>query len=179
MKKIDPILWFLNLILRDFLTAELKSHEKDFVQGNILKHRKVLWINFIIVGFVFLGLRRTPTEGINTVVSSLLAPVMVLGGAWFAISFGGVPQAFLGVAMKTTFWMFLCFTSSLTTMFIAVMFVTSPFIWPVLVLIYIGTFIGCIQYDTADGLKVGLDEWNLRHSRAAVKHYKKEGIEDT
>lgn len=174
----DPIVLFLKLILRDFLKAELKTNEREFVKDNILKHRKVLWINIVVVGFVCLGLRRTPPDGISTVVSSLLAPVMVLGGAWFAISFGGVPQAFLNVAMTTTFWMFVSFTSALSTMFVSVMFVTSSFIWPVLFLIYLGTIIGCIQYDTADGLKVGLDEWNLRHSRAAVKHYQKEGIND-
>jgi len=43
-------------------------------------------------------------------------------------------------------------------MFISVGFVTSPYLWPVLALVYIGALIICIQYDTADGLKVGLDD---------------------
>lgn len=36
--------------------------------------------------------------------------------------------------------------------------------------------ISCIQHDTADGLKAGLDEALLKHSRAALMYYLKQGI---
>ena len=62
-------------------------------------------------------------------------------------------------------------------MFIAVMFVTPPFVWPALAIIYIGAVFACIQYDTADGLKAGLDEALLKHSRAAIVYYRKQGVE--
>ena len=45
-------------------------------------------------------------------------------------------------------------------------------------MIYISAIISCITYDTADSLKIGLDEFSLKHSRAALRYYKqKEGID--
>jgi hypothetical protein len=173
----DPIRALLNLTLRGFLKADLKKDESAFVQDNIRKHRIVLWINLGACVLVYLGLRSTPTNAIGTVITSLLAPVMVLGGAWFAISFGGVPRKLLGIAMSITLWMFMAFLMSLSAMLISVAFVTSFWFWPVLALIYVGTVVACILYDTTDGLKAGLDEAMLKHSRAALMFYEKQGID--
>lgn len=176
MKNIDPILLFLNHILQGFFKANLKEEEIEFVGKNIQKHRVALWVNVLACVFVFLGLWDTPTQAIGTVIASLLAPVMLLGTAWFGISFGGIPEKLIKVSMETTLWMFIAFLISLSAMFIAVAFVTSLWLWPVLAIIYIGVIIGCIQYDTADGLKAGLDDAMLRHSRYAIAYYEKEGI---
>jgi len=174
----EPIAWFLKLIHRGFFSSQLKEEEKAFIKDNIRKHRIVLWINVVAAIFIYESLRRTPLESVGTVIASLIAPVMVLGTAWFSISFGGVPQRLINVAMSVSFWMFTAFVSSLSAMFIAVAFVTSPYLWPVLALIYLGALISCIQYDTADGLKVGLDEAVLKHSRAALAYYHKQGIQE-
>ncbi|MCR4328680.1 MAG: hypothetical protein NUV53_04185 [Patescibacteria group bacterium] len=176
-KYMDPILWFLETILRGFTKARLEKEEAAFIQDNIQKHRIALWINVTAMVFIFLGLLHTKTDAIGTVVSSLIAPVMVLGGAWFSVSFGGVPKKLISVAMSTTLWMFAAFVVSFSTMLVAVAFVTSPYLWPVLAFVYLAVLVGCIQYDTADGLKAGLDETMLRHSRAALQYYHKEGIE--
>jgi len=167
----DPIVMFLKFILRGFLKAQLEEDEMAFVGDNIRKHRIALWVNVAASVFVYLGLRDTPSESIATVIASLLAPVMVLGGAWFAISFAGVPKRLLDVAMVTTLWMFIAFIVSLTAMFISVGFVTSPFLWPVLGLVYLGVIVGCVQYDTADGLKAGLNEAQLKHATLAIEDY--------
>lgn len=167
----DPVVLFLKLILRGFLKVNLENEEVAFVNDNIRKHRIALWINGVACVFVYLGLRDTPPEAISVVISSLIAPVMVLGGAWFAISFGGVPKKLIDIAMVTTLWMFVAFLVSLSAMFISVAFVTSPFLWPVLVLIYFGAVIACIQYDTADGLKAGLNEAQLKHANLAIEDY--------
>lgn len=174
--RFDPMVWFLEAILSGFLKSELGEEEHGFVKDNIQKHRKALWVNIFSSVLVILGLFSTPTEAIAVVITSLLAPVMILGVAWFAISFGGVPKKLISVAMSTTLWMFVSFLSSLSAMFIAVGFVTSFLLWPVLAIIYLGVVVGCIQYDTADGLKAGLDEAQLTHSRYAVKFYLKQGI---
>ncbi|MAF80242.1 hypothetical protein CL629_04150 [bacterium] len=173
---IDPIYWLLRLILRNFINAELTKVEKRFVQNNIDKHRGVIWVNIIVSVFVFLGLSNTPEDTISLVITSLIAPVMVMGAAWFAISFGGIPQKLINIAMSVTFWMFTAFVVSLSAMFIAVGFVTNPYLWPALIIIYLGALFSCIMYDTSDGLKAGLDETQLKHSRAALAYYEKEGI---
>jgi uncharacterized membrane protein len=138
----------------------------------------VLWVNVIATIFIYESLRRTSLENVGTVIASLIAPVMVLGTAWFAISFGGVPQRLINIAMSVSFWMFAAFIVSLSAMFIAVAFVTSQYLWPVLAFVYLGALISCIQYDTADGLKAGLDEAVLKHSRAALAYYHKQGIQE-
>lgn len=176
MKKIDPFYWFLRGILGKFLKSELKNEEVQFVHSNINKHRKVLWTNFVCIILVFLALRETKPSDAGTLITCLIAPVMVTGGAWFAVSFGGIPQKLVSVAMTITLWMFLAFTVSLSTMFLAVCYILPFYSWPVLALVYIGIIISCILYDTCDGLKAGLDEAQFKHSRAALLFYKKDGI---
>ena len=176
MDKLDPNLWFLRLVLRGFLKANLEEQEMAFVYDNIRKHRRALWVNLVASVFITLAILDSPPEAINTVISSLIAPVMLLGTAWFAISFGGVPKKLINVAMTTTWWMFSAFLASLSAMFIAVAFITSPWLWPVLGFVYLSVVIACVQYDTADGLKAGLDDAVLKHSRYAVQFYRREGI---
>jgi len=172
----DPILALLRLILRGFLQADLNPSEQAFVEANIEKHRRVLWVNVMASALIYLSIRNASPDAVGLVITSLIAPVMVLGAAWFSVSFGAVPAKFLNIAMSSTLWMFVSFVVSLSAMFIAVGFATSAWLWPVLALIYCGVLIGCIQYDTADGLKIGLDEAVHKHSRFAIKHYEKEGI---
>lgn len=174
----DPLYYFLKAILQHFYKTNLHNEERLFIEDNLGKHRKILWINVCAVIFTLLGLRMLQPENISVVVSSLIAPVMVLGTAWFTISFGGIPQKLVVIAMSVTFWLFAAFSSALTAMFLAVGYVVSPIIWPVLIFIYVATIIACVQYDTADGLKVGLDDALLKHSRAALQYYQKQGIKD-
>lgn len=172
----DPIYFFLKSILRNFFSSDLQKEERLFIEENLQKHRKILWLNICAAILIFFGLRMLPFEKTGLVVSSLIAPVMVLGTAWFTISFGGIPQKLIAVAMTVTYWLFAAFSVSLSAMFLAVGFVVSPYLWPVLIFIYLATLIACIQYDTADGLKVGLDDALLKHSRAALRYYYKQGI---
>lgn len=173
----DPFYLFLHLILRRFLKSGLEVRETLFVLNNINKHRKVLWINLICATLVFLALRETRVEDMGVLITCLIAPVMLTGTAWFAISFGGVPAKLIEVAMSITFWMFTAFMISLTTMFLTVCYILPFFIWPVLFLIYLGVIVSCILYDTCDGLKAGLDDALLTHSKTAIRYYRKMGID--
>ncbi len=178
MRYLDPIYWFLRLTLRGFFLVPLGPEEKAFINENLRKHRAVLWINVATGIIIYFGLRQTRPEALNSVITALIAPVMVLGAAWFAITFGGIPQKLITTAITITFWMFSAFTASLSAMIITLCYVTPWLLWPVFIFIYIGTIVGCILYDTADGLKVGLDDALLRHSRAALRFYKeKQGID--
>ena len=177
LKSIDPIYYFLRIILQRFFVVELEKDEKLFLYDNINKHRKVLWINIIASVLVFRGLGSVDIENIDTLILALVAPVMVLGGAWFSISFGGIPAKLIESAMSITFWMLGAFFVSLSAMFLAVGILSPAVLWPVLAFIYFAAIISSIQYDTADGLKAGLDDAILKHSRAALRFYKeKEGI---
>jgi hypothetical protein len=175
LNKIDPIGLFLRLALRRFLEAELEDAKKIFLEQNIRKHRIVLWVNIGASALIVFALRDTLESAIGTVITAMIAPVMVLGGGWFAISFGCIPKELLKVAMSTTMWMFMAFMVSLSAMFISVGFVASPYFWPVLALVYIGLLISCVQYDTADGLKLGLEEAAFLNYRYGVWFYKKQG----
>lgn len=174
----DPIHHLISAILRPFFSASLSVEEKLFLKENAEKHRKVLWLNICAAALIPIGLSSGSDRDIGVIVSALIAPVMVLGTAWFAISFGGIPQKMITIAMSITFWVFSAFTISFTAMFLAVAHTVAPVIWPVLAFIYAGTLVACIQYDTADGLKAGLDDALLKHSRAALRYYNLQGIKD-
>ncbi|MBT3418972.1 MAG: hypothetical protein HOC34_03270 [Candidatus Magasanikbacteria bacterium] len=177
LQKIDPFYYLLRyIILKKFFSTNIKKHQTNFVLENIMKHRQILWINVITLSLAILGFISGQINDLNTVAIGLAAPVMFLGGAWFAVSFGGIPKNLLTLAMTITFWIFSAFSIALSLMITTLIFVTPWHFWPALIIIYIGTVFACIQYDTTDGLKVGLDEAQLRHSRAALLFYEKQGI---
>lgn len=176
--KFDPFMWFLRWILSGFYKGgKLDKPEREFVDENMAKHYKVLWVNVVSSVLVFISLREVGNADLGVVITALLAPVVVLGGGWFVMSFGAIPAKLISISMTITSWMFTAFLVSLSTMFIAIGFVTPWTIWPVMVLIYVSTVISCIIYDTADGLKAGLDEAQLKHSRAALRYYARQGIQ--
>ena len=169
--------WAIKKILwRFYAESNEGSDERAFLDDNVQKHARVAWLLVLVSLISGFGLLNTATADITTVLAATLGPVMVLGGAWFAISFGGIPAKLLDAAMDITLWMFAAFMSSLTVAMLAVCFVTHPVLWPVWLFIYIGTYVACVMYDTADGFKAGLDEAVLNHARYAVSHYKREGV---
>jgi len=161
---------------RRLLKARLKEEDQSFVTTNMNKHRLVQWINLVAAVCIFLSLREVPTDQLGLVITALIAPVMVMGAAWFAISFGAIPAHLIECSIEVTFWMYTAFKLSFTTMFLAIGFVTPTTLWPVLVVIYIAVDFSCAQYDTSDGLKAGLDDALLKHSRAALLFYQRQGI---
>lgn len=176
LTQIDPCYLVVKLILRPFNTGNLAEPEAAFVAENARKHANVLWLNLVAIVLVAFGLGNASDEAIGQIINALIAPVMVMGAAWFGISFGGVPRQLMNIAMLITFWMFTAFSISLTTMFVAVVYSVHPIMWPVFIIVYVGALTSCILYDTTDGLKVGLDEAVLLHSRYGIAHYRKEGV---
>lgn len=176
MTRIDPIYWLVRLILKPFYEANLVAHEKAFVEENARKHANILWLTLIVSLIAFWGLQRTPREDFDRILLALTAPLAVTGLAWYSITFGGIPQRLISIAMWITFLLFLAFMVSLSTMFIALLFIVDWLIWPSLALIYVGLTLCGILYDTSDGLKAGLDEALLKHSRAALLFYEEQGI---
>lgn len=176
LKKYDPFFWIIRLILDGFFRADLGQRERVFIEDNISKHRKVLWITSLTSVLILLGLQSSSKEDLGLLISSLIAPVMVMGSAWFSISFGGIPAKLISVAMSVTFWIFTAFMVSFVAMLTAVCFVLNIVMMPALALIGVGVVCGCIQYDTADGLKSGLDDAQLTHSRYAIANYKNQGV---
>lgn len=181
--RIDPVFWLVKFINKPFFDSNLIAWEYDFVIKNVRKHRKIVWANIIIIPFIWYGLNLIKSGDvsaeISTIIVALLAPAMVTGAAWFAISFGGIPSKLLDTAMHITFWMFLSFTLSMTIMTVAMIHITHPVFWIGFIVIEVGVIISSMLYDNADGLKIGLDDTMLKHSRAALAYYKKMGIEET
>lgn len=178
MHRIDPFYFLLRYsVLAAFFRADLTPDETAFVRDNLNKHRKAWWIAALstipLVSGIW-GLDQAARIGLLT---GLLGPVVVLGGAWFAVSFGGVPVKLLTVAMNITFWMYVAFKTAFVTMYLALLSVTPFTTWPVWTIILVSTFWACEQYDTTDGLKAGLDDAVLKHSRAALRFYAKQGIQ--
>ena len=176
-KRLDPFYRYLRFAHRRLFNAVLKKEELVFIIKNINKHRLVQRINLFAAILIFFALKTVSTDQMSIVTTALIAPVMIMGTARFAVSFGAIPARLISFSMEITFWLFLAFKLSLTTMFLAIGIIAPPLLWPILILIYIGVDFSCAQYDTSDWLKAGLDEASLKHSRAALIYYKQQWID--
>lgn len=189
VNRIDPIYILLDRLIFEPLFRppkrsipgefeQLTAADIDFLIENLKKHRRVLWLNLALVVYLaFYGLNAILKHGDPAVVvTGLLAPAMITGGAWYAVSFGGIPEKFINSAFVLTFCMFLSFTLSMTLL-VALLCKLTP--WPIgiffLVPAYAGLYIASILYDNLDGLKIGLDTALLKFSRAALNYYQKYG----
>jgi len=174
---LDPFFWLVYLFSAFLLTEKYKLNrvELSFILDNVDKHRKVLWVNFIGGYLVFISLLDNTPEQLSALISVLTAPAFITGGAWFAITFGGVPTRLLDAALVITFWMFSAFTLSLTTMSIVAYYILDGEILMLIVLLFINfsVIVSAILYDNIDGLKVGLDESIKSSSQAILRHLKK------
>jgi hypothetical protein len=158
---------------------QITAADTDFLLENLRKHRIVLWLNLILGGYLAAsGLDAILKHGDPAVVvTGLLAPAMITGGAWYAVSFGGIPEKFISSAFVLTFCMFLAFTLSMTLL-ISLLCKLTP--WPVgtlfLLPTYAGLYVASMLYDNLDGLKIGLDTALLKFSRASLNFYQKHGL---
>lgn len=188
--RFDPVYLFLDYIIFDQLFRPPKkkipgAYEKvttadaDFLLENLNKHRIVLWFNIVAAIFLWLGgLKATLTFGDQgVIVTGLLAPAMVTGGAWYAVSFGGIPEKYIGTALRLTFCMYLAFSLSMTLLTALLIALTPwPVGWFILFPMYASLYIASMLYDNLDGLKIGLDTSLLKYSRAALNYYQKKGF---
>lgn len=190
VNRVDPIYLFLDRILFKSLFQPPKANnpeeyeiieeaQVDFLVENMKKHRLILWINILLAVFLtFYGLEVLLNQGSTAiVVTGLLAPAMITGGAWYAISFGGIPEKFISIAFTLTLCMFLSFTLSMTLLTCLLVAITPWFIGIFIILpIYITLYIASMLYDNVDGLKIGLDSTLLKFSRASINYYRKHGL---
>lgn len=190
LNRFDPLYLFLDLVVFDRLFRppkrnvrgefeELATADVDFLAENLSKHRIVLWLNALLILYLCPhGIKTILQHGDpGIVVTGLLAPAMITGGAWYAVSFGGIPEKFINVALVLTSLMFLSFTFSMTLL-ITLLCRLTP--WPVgafiLVPIYVTLYLASVLYDNLDGLKIGLDTALLKFSRATLNYYQKHGF---
>ncbi len=176
---LDPLYWIASLLCWPVLSVKLQTNETYIVLKNVEKHRQVLWANVLFGYLAWYGINQADSTRIGELVSLLLAPALVTGSAWFAISFGGVQEKLLDAAIDLTKWMFMAFTISLVTMAIA-LFMIVP--WPVAVVVGFIIFLvafAAITYDNVDSLKIGLDDALRRHSLTMLYRLRKLDCIDT
>lgn len=174
---LDPMFWVAFLFSAFLLKRKygLNRTEIAFIMDNVSKHRFVLWVNAIGGMLFYYGLKDSNIGQLGSLISILIAPAFISGSAWFAITFGGVSQKLLDIALLVTLWMFSAFSLSLTAMSIAAYFISNGnwLVLSVLIFINIGVIYSAILYDHVDGLKVGLDEALKNHSLAQLRYLKK------
>ena len=172
----DPLYWLAFALCLPVLTVPLNRYESKIVELNIRKHRQVLWMTAALGALAWYGIGKADKKDLNELVVALLAPAFVTGGAWFAVTFGGVQEKLLDAAIGLTKWMFAAFSVSLVTMFIALAQILP---WPLTIVI--GAIIAlvllsAVTYDNVDSLKIGLDDALRRHSLTMLAKLGSEGI---
>ncbi len=161
---IDPWYWAAYGLCYPVTKLPLSTTESNIIELNIEKHRFVLFLSTMFSLLAWWGISTSEKESLNELVIALLAPAFVTGGAWFAITFGGVQEKLLGAAVSLTKWMFAAFSISLLTMFIALAHIVP---WQLTIVLAVITFLvllSAITYDNVDSLKIGLDDALRRHS---------------
>ena len=188
VNKFDPAYRLLDYMFFDLLfrpdssddgASVAEQSDIVFLTNNLRKHRAISWINIsLLIYLVAHGLATISTGGDSTIIATgLLAPAVITGAAWYTVSFGGIPEKYIGAAIVLTFWMFLSFTLSMTLL-TAVLCNICPWQISVFVIcpIYLSLYMSSIFYDNIDGLKIGLDATLLKFSRASLNYYQKHGL---
>jgi len=173
---LDPLYLLAYILCYPVLRVNLNAYEAAIIRQNIRKHRAVFWITLFGGSLAWYGVSISPKGNMGEIVAAMLAPSVVTGTAWFAISFGGVQEKLLKAAIDLTKWMFAAFMLSLVTMAIAIMQVVS---WPVSLVVWsiIALVIfSAITYDNVDSLKIGLDDALRRHSLTMLYKLHTDGI---
>lgn len=172
----DPMYWAAFALCLPVLIVSLNRYETKIVELNIQKHRQVLWLTSAMGALAWYGIHLARAQDLNELVVALLAPAFVTGGAWFAVTFGGVQEKLLVAAIGLTKWMFAAFSISLVTMFIALNQILP---WPLTVVIgviIVLVLLSAVTYDNVDSLKIGLDDALRRHSLTMLAKLGAEGI---
>jgi len=168
--------WAAFALCLPVLIVSLNRYETKIVELNIQKHRQVLWLTSAMGALAWYGIHLARAQDLNELVVALLAPAFVTGGAWFAVTFGGVQEKLLVAAIGLTKWMFAAFSISLVTMFIALNQILP---WPLTVVIgviIVLVLLSAVTYDNVDSLKIGLDDALRRHSLTMLAKLGAEGI---
>jgi len=146
--------------------AEVLKNVKD----NIWKHVIIFVILAVAVYTTLPAIKGI--AGDNSLMQLLLIAtigfVTLMGVAWYVISFGAVPKAFLKTAFMVTFFLFLAFGVSL----VLVAEVLAVMLWPVshtlviwIIIAVFAVYVASIVYDTMDLLKAGVEDASFRFYR--------------
>ena len=177
MRYLDPFFLLLRfVVLRRLYHADLDPAQEAFLKVNTDKQRLSLWVTLLVSVPLYFGVIQS--EGnLDRLLMGMIGIVAVTGSGWYVLSFGGIPSKLLDAAMEITFYMWTGFVCALTATMIVLITMFPPLCWPALLLIYAGAVFSGMQYDTVDGMKIGLDETLHRHSRAALRFYAEQGID--
>lgn len=171
----DPFYWLSYLLCWPVLNNEMETSQTNVIELNIEKYRFVLWVNFIFGIIASRGFFVTEKGDITVVLIAITAPTIVLGGAWFSISFGGVPDKLLKAAVSLTKWLFVAFCMCLITAALAITHIASIEISIVFIAVVLIAIFSAITYDNLDSLKIGLDDTLRRQSLTALAKLGSEG----
>ncbi|MDW3191645.1 MAG: hypothetical protein R8G66_04750 [Cytophagales bacterium] len=187
--RFDPVYIILDKAISDGMFRPKKNgmiipipqSDEEMLLDNILKHRWIAWVNIALAIFMyFLGLDYILYQSsfdVSIVVTGLLAPAMITGAAWFSVSFGGIPSNYINSALLITSCMFLSFSLSMTLLVVILCAIVHISISLLIIIpIYLALYVACILYDNTDGLKIGLDETQLKYSRAMLNFHRKRGL---
>ena len=161
---------FLRKLSKEKIT---KEQWDDIVEVNVRKHTKIFALSLLTLIYTYCMVSFFYVSQIDTVITSLLGVLFVSGGAWFAISFGTVPERLIDFAMEITSFLFASFSVSLAAVF-AVTIVAVPLLSPVLFIAFFSVYTASAQYDFVDAMKIGIDEAVFEHAKVGKRYFVRE-----
>lgn len=146
-----------SILFSDIHLGELLETQKGMFVANTRKHLKVFVLSVVVAGYVLGVEQYLYPNSSDTILNALFGILFISGTAWFAISFGAVPERFGQFAIKITTQLFSAFTISLFSVLVTAC-LSLPWLSPVFVLAFLALYCASVRYDIMDGLKLGVDE---------------------
>lgn len=164
---------YYKLFLGELDLNKLNTEQKELTIINIKKHTHIFLLMLLTLPYTYYILSNFYVDKIDVVMTALLGALFVSGTAWFAITFGAIPERFMNFAIKTTAYLFTAFAVSLTAVF-AVGLLEVPLISPILFIIFISLYTASVKYDVVDALKIGIDEAIFKHAKVGRVYFLKQ-----
>ncbi len=155
-------------LLKKLIFASLysKATEDDIIalDENTKKHAQVLLQSLIVLpGSVIAAKYGSDTT--QLIVGAVAIAAQIAGLAWFVITNAALPKRHKTGAMVITKTMFTSFVSGIYALVTLAAF-SAPLSLPVILPIYGFLYVAAAVYDSADLLKVGMDEETMEASKA-------------
>lgn len=124
---------------------------------NTKKYLRVFLLSSFIAAYVLTIEHFLYPASSELILNALFGILFISGTAWFAITFGAVPERFGGFAIKITAQLFSAFTISLFSVLVTAC-LSLPWLSPVFIIAFLALYSASVRYDIMDGLRIGVYE---------------------
>lgn len=171
MKIVETITNVVAQIIKKFILSSIyrtaEGGDERSLDKNTVKHAQAFLLSLLVIPGTVLAVLYGG-EKAEAIVMYVSLAAQIAGLAWFVVTFAALPQRHLHAALITTRDMFCAFLGGIIALIIwATM--TAPVSLLVIGPIYVWMYRAAVLYDSADLLKAGKDEQEVKAAKATQR----------